>query len=43
MVENWTEDGELERFVIFTTNDKVLGELVLEVLYIGSGEFAFGL
>ena len=43
MVENWTEDGELERFVIFTTNDKVLGELVFEVLYIGPGDFVFGL
>ena len=43
MVENWTEDGELERFVIFPTDDKVLGELVFEVLYIGSGDFVFGL
>ena len=43
MVENWTEDGELERLVVFTTYDKVLGELVLEVLHMVPGEFVFGL
>ena len=43
MVENWTEDGELERLVVFTTYDKVLGELVLEVLHKVPGEFVFGL
>ena len=43
MVESWTEDGEFERFVVFTTYDKVLGELVLEVLHKAPGEFAFGL
>ena len=32
MVEDWAENGELERFVVFSTNDEVPGQPLFEVL-----------
>ena len=43
MVKDRTEDGEFEGFVVFTTDDKVLGKLLPQVLDMLSGEFVFGL
>ena len=32
MVEDWAGNGEFERLVVFSTDDKILGESLFEAL-----------